>query len=207
MPVDRVPHASHRSNPLPKGRYSIPQGLPPAYGVYELFDWSSTKNATSPSPGSSSASNSTFQRHFQKRKAESPPMQSWLNKQEFHNSPDIDSFSISTSSQKPLLFAPTRLPIPASSAPRHSTRHANRSFDERYAEDSEVEVLGDPDEEAMDYPPNGHDYEDDESDAESAFNVAPSDSGRTRDSRYIDHSAEVKRETPRPALLEESKWT
>ncbi|KAG8731567.1 hypothetical protein FRC12_019671 [Ceratobasidium sp. 428] len=243
MPVDRVPHASHRSNPLPKGRYSIPQGLPPAYGVYELFDWSSTKNATSPSPGSSSASNSTFQRHFQKRKAESPPMQSWLDKQEFHNSPDIDSFSISTSSQKPLLFAPTRsstpakhgssqvplqllspspsplkskpkpkpvprisesytqqdtarrnsLPIPASSAPRHSTRHANRSFDERYAEDSEVEVLGDPDEEAMDYPPNGHDYEDDESDAESAFNVAPSDSGRTRDSRYIDHSAEVKR--------------
>ncbi|KAG8717499.1 hypothetical protein FRC09_014163, partial [Ceratobasidium sp. 395] len=257
MPVDRVPHASHRSTPLPKGRYSIPQGLPPAYGVSELFDWSSTKNTTSPSPMSSSVSNSTFQRHFQKRRAESLSVQSWVDKQEPHGSGDIDSLSILASSKRPLLFEPTRcstpskrgssqvplqllspspsplkskpklkpaprilesytqqdstrrnsLPIATSSAPRHSARHANRSFDERYAEDSEVEVLGDPDEEATNYLPNGHDYEDGESDAESEFNAALSESGRMRDSQYLDCSAEEKRETSHPTLLGESKWT
>ncbi|KAG8685508.1 hypothetical protein FRC09_014698, partial [Ceratobasidium sp. 395] len=257
MPVERVPHASHRSNPLPKGRYSIPQGLPPAYGVYELFDWSPTKNTASPTPASSSAGHSTFQRYLQKRRAESPSMQSWVDKQEPHDNANIDSLSISTSSKRPLLFAPTRcstpakrgssqvplqllspspsplkskpklkptprisesytqqdstrrnsLPIATSSIPRHLARHADRSFDERYAEDSEVEVLGDPDGEATSFLHDVHNYQDDESDVESEFNVPPSDRGRMRDSRYLDCSAEEKRETSHPTLLGDSKWT
>ncbi|KAG8786179.1 hypothetical protein FRC12_016844 [Ceratobasidium sp. 428] len=116
MPVDRVLRPISRSSPLPKGRYTIPSTLPPAFGVSELYDWSA--KTSSSSSRSSSAGHSTFQRHSEKRGA-SASVRTWVDDQGIHSpggsvrhehSPSISAAD--TRTRRPL-FAPSRSPTPS----------------------------------------------------------------------------------------------
>ncbi|KAG8716804.1 hypothetical protein FRC08_008783 [Ceratobasidium sp. 394] len=110
--------SSHRSTPLPEGRYSIPGTLPPTFGVHELFDWSSTVKSPLPSSARSvSAGFSTFQRYWQKAKPSSS-VAAWVKDQEGlstsgpnRSSPGISS--IATSPNEQSQFAPRQSPTPA----------------------------------------------------------------------------------------------
>ncbi|KAG8701060.1 hypothetical protein FRC08_004305 [Ceratobasidium sp. 394] len=114
MPADRVLRSpSNRSTPLPKGRYTIPGSLPPAFGVSELFDWSTARTSTSTvASRSPSVGHSTFKRHSQKQTPSSVRARA---KAQGSHSPSNDCshiFGIATTANEQPLFAPTRYDSP-----------------------------------------------------------------------------------------------
>ncbi|KAG9076944.1 hypothetical protein FRC06_009200 [Ceratobasidium sp. 370] len=119
MPAQHINSSpSACTTPLPKGHYTVPNALPPAFGVDERFDWSLLRTPVSSSSRSSSTGHSTFRR-FQHKTSRS--VRSWVEDQQScvgtkdYAPSDILSISSTTTKSPPTqpLFAPSRSPTPA----------------------------------------------------------------------------------------------